>query len=290
MANKACKTAHVPNAKTRAAMREARRGGRRRAKNVPSLLAELNADEVVSMPPRRRTRPIRSQVDYERALLEIKSLWHARPGTEEANRLEAIGALVEAYERRVYPLPTPDPVESAPRVMANRAKRTEHAGAKNGGACRGHRADAKRESAKRRREVDRREPLAPHDPMKHEQFRIGLVFYTGSGAWICTDIGTRVIVAVQAHLLHDRAAGPPYEWVEYSFDEYDQAGCSTLPFDVRVPNAKTRAAMREARGGGLRSAKNVSALLAELNEPATSTTGKNPAKKTGRAKPGSNGR
>jgi DNA-damage-inducible protein J len=38
-----------------------------------------------------------------------------------------------------------------------------------------------------------------------------------------------------------------------------------LPFEVRVPNAKTRAAMREARRGGLPSAKDVPSLLAALN-------------------------
>ena len=38
-----------------------------------------------------------------------------------------------------------------------------------------------------------------------------------------------------------------------------------LPFDVRVPNAKTRAAMREARRGGLPRAKDARSLLAELN-------------------------
>jgi HTH-type transcriptional regulator / antitoxin HigA len=48
---------------------------------------------------------IRSQADYDRGLLEIKRLWNARPGTEEADRLETIGVLVEAYEKRVYPLP-----------------------------------------------------------------------------------------------------------------------------------------------------------------------------------------
>lgn len=112
--------------------------------------------------------------------------------------------------------------------MANKAKRTENAGAKNGGGYHGHRADAKRESAKSRREADRRESLTSYDPMKREQFRIGCVFYTGSGAWICTDIGTRVIVAVQ-HSLNSRPTGPPYEGVEYIFDEYDQEGCSTHP-------------------------------------------------------------
>ena len=41
-----------------------------------------------------------------------------------------------------------------------------------------------------------------------------------------------------------------------------------LPFDVcvpHVPNAKTAAAMNEARQGGLRSVKTVAALMAELN-------------------------
>lgn len=57
-------------------------------------------------------RPIRSQDDYERGLLEIKRLWNARPGTEDADKLETLGILVEAYEQRVYLLPNPDPVEA----------------------------------------------------------------------------------------------------------------------------------------------------------------------------------
>lgn len=57
-------------------------------------------------------RPIRSQADYERGLLEIKRLWNARSGTKEADEREAIGVLVEAYEERVYPVPNPDPIEA----------------------------------------------------------------------------------------------------------------------------------------------------------------------------------
>lgn len=41
---RSCGVAHVPNAKTIAAMLEARRGGLPRAKDFRSLLAELNAD------------------------------------------------------------------------------------------------------------------------------------------------------------------------------------------------------------------------------------------------------
>lgn len=40
----------------------------------------------------------------------------------------------------------------------------------------------------------------------------------------------------------------------------------SLPFDLKVPNAATAAAMKEARGGGLSSFKNVSELMADLNE------------------------
>jgi DNA-damage-inducible protein J len=38
-----------------------------------------------------------------------------------------------------------------------------------------------------------------------------------------------------------------------------------LPFEVKVPNATTVAAMREARKGGLASFDNLSELLADLN-------------------------
>ena len=50
-------------------------------------------------------RPIRSQADYERALDEIECLMDAHPGSMEEAELEALGALVEAYEERVYPVP-----------------------------------------------------------------------------------------------------------------------------------------------------------------------------------------
>jgi DNA-damage-inducible protein J len=38
-----------------------------------------------------------------------------------------------------------------------------------------------------------------------------------------------------------------------------------LPFEVKVPNSATVAAMREARKGGLRTFDNVSALMSDLN-------------------------
>ncbi len=40
-----------------------------------------------------------------------------------------------------------------------------------------------------------------------------------------------------------------------------------LPFEVKVPNATTRAAVEEARRGGLRAFGSVDALMADLNAP-----------------------
>lgn len=63
--------------------------------------------------------------------------------------------------------------------------------------------------------------------MKHHEFRIGLVFLTATGLWKCTDVGTRVIVAIklEKHSKHPDYNGPPYSVVERVFDEYDFDGC-----------------------------------------------------------------
>ncbi len=66
--------------------------------------------------------------------------------------------------------------------------------------------------------------------MTHAAFRIGLEFYTGSGRWRCTDVGTRVIAAIKL----DRAdptlyEGPPFGVAEYAFDEYDQEASGLDP-------------------------------------------------------------
>jgi HTH-type transcriptional regulator/antitoxin HigA len=65
-------------------------------------------------------RSIKTTADYERALTEIRRLWNAKPGTADAERLEVLGALVEVYEAKVYPLPDPDPIDVIKYVMDQR--------------------------------------------------------------------------------------------------------------------------------------------------------------------------
>jgi len=64
--------------------------------------------------------------------------------------------------------------------------------------------------------------------MKHSDFEIGKTFWTGSGEWLCTDKGTRVITAVRA----DDTDNPPGTKVfvgEHVFNEYDMGGCYREP-------------------------------------------------------------
>jgi HTH-type transcriptional regulator / antitoxin HigA len=57
-------------------------------------------------------KPIHSDADYESALKEIDTLVNSQPGTPEADRMDVLVTLVEAYETRHFPIPEPgDPVE-----------------------------------------------------------------------------------------------------------------------------------------------------------------------------------
>jgi HTH-type transcriptional regulator/antitoxin HigA len=56
--------------------------------------------------------PLKSRRDYRRALKEIEGLMHAKRNTPEGDRLDILVTLVEAWERKHYPLDLPDPVEA----------------------------------------------------------------------------------------------------------------------------------------------------------------------------------
>ena len=65
--------------------------------------------------------------------------------------------------------------------------------------------------------------------MKHSEFEIGKPFTTGSGLWICTDIGKRTIVAVKKERFDTAVLKtPPFDIEESVFDEYDIQGCEML--------------------------------------------------------------
>jgi len=65
-------------------------------------------------------KPIKSEEDYNSALAEIEALFDAVPDTPEGDRLEVLTTLLEAYERKHYALPSPDPVETIKYWMESR--------------------------------------------------------------------------------------------------------------------------------------------------------------------------
>ena len=65
-------------------------------------------------------KPIRTKREHQAALKEIEALWNARPGTPEADRLEVLTLLIEAYEREHFPIEDPDPIDFLQHVMEAR--------------------------------------------------------------------------------------------------------------------------------------------------------------------------
>lgn len=57
-------------------------------------------------------RPINTDADYRAALGEIEGLMAATAGSSQGERLDVLATLVEAYERKHYPMDLPDPVEA----------------------------------------------------------------------------------------------------------------------------------------------------------------------------------
>ncbi len=57
-------------------------------------------------------KAIKTKADHRSALKKIESLMGARRDTPKGERLDVLVTLVEAYERKHYPLDTPDPVEA----------------------------------------------------------------------------------------------------------------------------------------------------------------------------------
>ena len=57
-------------------------------------------------------KPIRTNADYEAALLELKKVWGAKRGTTQGDRLDVLATLINAYESEHFPMDPPDPVEA----------------------------------------------------------------------------------------------------------------------------------------------------------------------------------
>src|SRR6266571_4142245 len=57
-------------------------------------------------------RPLKTEADYNDALVEIEQLWGADVNTPAGDKLDILVTLVEAYENVHYPIDPPDPIEA----------------------------------------------------------------------------------------------------------------------------------------------------------------------------------
>jgi HTH-type transcriptional regulator / antitoxin HigA len=57
-------------------------------------------------------KPIKTEVDYERALRRVEELWDSTEGSAESDELDILTTLIDAYEREHYPIDLPDPIEA----------------------------------------------------------------------------------------------------------------------------------------------------------------------------------
>ncbi len=65
-------------------------------------------------------RPIRSDDDLHGSLRRLESVFQAEEGTPEADEMEILVTLIEAYENKHYPVGPADPVEAIKFRMEQR--------------------------------------------------------------------------------------------------------------------------------------------------------------------------
>ncbi|MEO0849056.1 MAG: transcriptional regulator [Cyanobacteria bacterium J06648_1] len=59
-----------------------------------------------------KLQPIKTESDYQDALVEIEKLFDVEPNSSECDRLDILTTLVEAYEQQHYPIEAPDAISA----------------------------------------------------------------------------------------------------------------------------------------------------------------------------------
>ncbi|SDY11468.1 HTH-type transcriptional regulator / antitoxin HigA [Lutibacter oricola] len=57
-------------------------------------------------------KPIKTNNDYEKALERLEDIFDAKIGTKQGDELEILTILIEKYEKEIYPIEMPDPIEA----------------------------------------------------------------------------------------------------------------------------------------------------------------------------------
>jgi HTH-type transcriptional regulator/antitoxin HigA len=57
-------------------------------------------------------KPIKSKLDYQNALKRLEVIFDAAIDTPESDEADILGLMIDEYERKYYPIETPDPIEA----------------------------------------------------------------------------------------------------------------------------------------------------------------------------------
>ena len=57
-------------------------------------------------------KPIKTKEDYQMSLKRLEVLFDAPFGTAESDEADILGIMIDEYERKYYPIESPDPIEA----------------------------------------------------------------------------------------------------------------------------------------------------------------------------------
>ena len=57
-------------------------------------------------------KPIKTESDYQKALLRLEEIFDAPVATPESDEADILGLLIDEYEKQHYPIDAPDPIEA----------------------------------------------------------------------------------------------------------------------------------------------------------------------------------
>jgi len=57
-------------------------------------------------------RLIKNETDYRNALNRLDEIFDAPIGTSESDEADVLGLMIDEYEKKFYPIETPDPIEA----------------------------------------------------------------------------------------------------------------------------------------------------------------------------------
>ncbi len=57
-------------------------------------------------------KPIKTESDYKQALNRLEIIFDATIGTSESDEADILGLMIDEYEKKHFPIETPDPIEA----------------------------------------------------------------------------------------------------------------------------------------------------------------------------------